>query len=274
MKGKPWFDRMYGRALAWRWMLSRSNGRLRFELGLFASGILDMARFFVSPGNHPMPIVYVSGVVHVRTSLGEFRFFTRRATDDVYSCLPAREGDVEEAIKHLLRKGDTFVDVGANVGYYSVLAGRAVGPSGRVIAVEPIPETAAVLRRNLDLNEVAATVRQEACWSIRTTVGLTAPPGAYGLASSVRTFKAPVFAAPAAPLDDMCRQLSTIRLIKIDVEGAEREVLLGAREVLTKTENLVVEVSGRTDEIRSFLEGASFRVQDLKFKPYILASKG
>ena len=274
MKGKPFFDRMYGRALAWRWMLSRSKGHFGFELGLAASGLLDIARFFVSPRNHPMPIVYVSGVVHIRTSLGDFRFFTRRATDDVYSCLPSREMDVEETIKNLLRKGDTFVDVGANVGYYSVLAGRAVGPSGRVIAVEPIPETAAVLRRNLHLNDVTGVVRQEACWSVHTTVSLTAPPGAYGLASSVRMFNTPALSAPAAPLDDICQDLSTIRLIKIDVEGAEREVLLGAREVLTKTENLVVEVSARTDEIRAFLEQASFRVRALKFKPYLWASRG
>src|SRR5207247_581902 len=167
MKGKPFFDRMYGRALAWRWMLSRSKGHFGFELGLAASGLLDIARFFVFPRNHPMPIVYVSGVVHIRTSLGEFRFFTRRATDDVYSSLP----------------------------------------SGRFLS----------------------------------------PAGAEGVASSLRMSNTPALSAPAAPLDDICQDLSTIRLIKIDVEGAERELLLAAREVLTKTENLVVEVSGRTD---------------------------
>src|SRR5437773_543626 len=180
MKGKPFFDRMYGRALAWRWMLSRSKGHFGFELGLAASGLLDIARFFVSPRNHPMPIVYGSGVVHIRTSLGEFRFCTRRATDDVYSWLPSREIAGEERTKNLLRKGDTFVDVGSNAGYYSVLAGRALGPSGR----------------------------------------------------------------------------------------------FSAGEVLTKPENLVVEVSGRPDEIRAFLEQASFRVRALKFKPYLWASRG
>src|SRR5438046_8677109 len=124
MKGKPFFDRMYGRALAWRWMLSRSKGHFGFELGLAASGLLDIARFFVSPRNHPMPIVYVSGVVHIRTSLGEFRFFTRRATDDVYSCLPSREMDVAETIKNFISTGTTFVAAGANDGYYYGLAER------------------------------------------------------------------------------------------------------------------------------------------------------
>src|SRR5689334_3802567 len=56
------------------------------------------------------------------------------------------------AIRRLLGPGDLFVDIGANIGYFSVLAARSVGAEGRVIAIEPAPPTVAKLRDNLDLN--------------------------------------------------------------------------------------------------------------------------
>src|SRR3954468_546190 len=57
------------------------------------------------------------------------------------------------ALKSLLQRGDTFIDVGANEGYFSVVAARLVGPTGRVIAIEPQSRLARVLERNFAINE-------------------------------------------------------------------------------------------------------------------------
>ncbi len=62
------------------------------------------------------------------------------------------EPAMEAAIRGLLKSGDTFIDVGANEGYFSLVGGEAVGPAGRVIAVEPQARLWPVIIRNLSLN--------------------------------------------------------------------------------------------------------------------------
>lgn len=58
------------------------------------------------------------------------------------------------AIRKILRPGDIFIDIGANIGYFSVLAARLVGPTGRVFAFEPVPPTVERLRHNIKINGV------------------------------------------------------------------------------------------------------------------------
>ena len=64
------------------------------------------------------------------------------------------EPEVENVLRAFLRPGDTFVDIGANIGIFSLLAARIVGPSGRVIAFEPVPITLEKLRANILLNDL------------------------------------------------------------------------------------------------------------------------
>src|SRR5580704_18481859 len=60
----------------------------------------------------------------------------------------------------LLKPGMTVFDVGANFGYYTVLFGQAVGATGQVVAIEPVPATASVLRRTIALNGLSSHTRQ------------------------------------------------------------------------------------------------------------------
>ena len=64
------------------------------------------------------------------------------------------ERPMQEALARELRPGATFFDIGANVGFVTVLAARLVGPGGRVIAFEPVPQNAAAIRENLALNGI------------------------------------------------------------------------------------------------------------------------
>lgn len=138
-----------------------------------------------------------------------------------------------------LRPGDTFVDIGANVGYFSLLAARCVGPTGTVVAVEPSPRSYALLTRNLARNgasnvrtaqvavgdqeqDVTLFAGEETHWGLASVVDTAAPTSQVEAVVAMRRL-----ASVLAP-----SELSTTRVIKIDVEGAEAAVVDGLLELL------------------------------------------
>ncbi len=156
-----------------------------------------------------------------------------------------------------LAPGDGFIDVGANIGLYSLLASRA-SRGAPVVAIEPHPLAAARLRENADLNSFAnIDVRQAAAGSAGGVAMLTSGlvdqnqirPELKGYADSVR--------APVVTIDDT---LPTTRLdpgavsmVKIDTEGFEARVLAGARGLLSAEPGPVwlVELAGLGRRYRS-----------------------
>jgi FkbM family methyltransferase len=141
-------------------------------------------------------------------------------------------------VLHLLRTDDHFLDVGANVGSYTVLAGGAAG--AHVTAVEPIPETFAHLELNLALNGLAGRVRACQC-------GLSDVSGALRFTKDLDCVNhilaqgeyLPAIEVPVRTLDDLVGSDIPV-LIKIDVEGHERSVLLGASRTLAEPRLLAV----------------------------------
>jgi FkbM family methyltransferase len=155
----------------------------------------------------------------------------------------------------LIRRGDVIADVGANVGYYSLLFSRLVGMRGSVHSFEPAPPTfdqlEATIRRehryNVLLNRCALADRESS-----TTLYL--PGDDHGQASLARhsagswARQAPVHTYPCqvTTLDAYVasRGIAALSLLKCDVEGAELPVLLGARETIRRfTPLLFLEVS-------------------------------
>jgi FkbM family methyltransferase len=124
-----------------------------------------------------------------------------------------------------LEPGDVFVDVGANVGLYSLVA---AGVGAEVIAVEPAPDMADLLRANVGLNPGAqVTVHQCAVMDRAGTVDLEGPDPNRRVASHTASGAN----IPATTLDELLGS-RRVRGIKIDVEGNERLVLDGARRTL------------------------------------------
>lgn len=167
----------------------------------------------------------------------------RSASLALYTGLPEYD-DMLFALR-LLRPGDCVIDVGANIGLYSLLAASRIG-DGRVIALEPDPLTAARLRENTELNRLRnVEVRVEAAGAehghARLTTGLDAENYIVGEGSTAATTTVLVSA-----LDDLVDPGAQVALVKLDVEGFESEVLRGAGRLLT--EGLVmawiVETSG------------------------------
>ena len=140
-----------------------------------------------------------------------------------------------EALRKVVHPGATVLDVGANVGAYTLLFALWTGPAGRVIAFEPAPASAAALRRQLQLNGLASRVEvvQSAVAGAVGTASFASDgsSGANALATNAATGH--LITVETTSLDAFCASRSVHPdVIKIDVEGAELDVLRGARRTL------------------------------------------
>jgi len=245
----------------------------RLQVGLVLSAILDTLAYSVFPQLALSPRTYVSGVVYFKNC--DVYFYVRKFSDDIYNVMPGREGDVNMLILKSLSEGDVFIDVGANIGYYSILAARIVGERGQVIALDPVPDTVKVLDLNIKLNNLRnIKTIPKAAWSNSAPLNIYVPGGCYGWASPVKRLGSKSLTVDAVPLDDVSEKIPAIKLLKIDVEGSEYRVIMGARETLAKTEHVIMEVSENSDIIQQILKDATFKIQKLKFATYIHAQKG
>lgn len=157
-----------------------------------------------------------------------------------------------------LAPGDVFVDVGANVGYFALLAARAVGTTGAVVAIEPSTEVLAALARNLALNESGhVRVIQAAATDVEKELRVVF--GGEHDMGGTRTVDPAAAAAAAAgvriqgrPLYDLLTPDERVRarVVKIDVEGAEWDVLTG----------LHLERGGFRDDLELIVEVAPQRL--------------
>jgi FkbM family methyltransferase len=133
-------------------------------------------------------------------------------------------------VRRLLRPGDTFIDAGANFGYFTLLGSRLVGPTGRVIAFEPSPATLVYLKKNLDLNPSANIVLHECALMDRLgNVRINRISDRNSGANTIRTIDQPLetWEVAAVRLEDVIPATERIRLLKLDVEGAELLVIKG-----------------------------------------------
>jgi FkbM family methyltransferase len=161
------------------------------------------------------------------------------------------EPNLTNWLRSRLRPGDTFVDVGANIGYYSLLAAGLVGTRGRVVAVEASPAAYRELQANLERNH-ADRVRPVP-YAVSDTERLLSfyepRPGVSSVTTSVQTAElVPTFQVEARPLPDLLspEEIGGARIVKIDIEGGEHDALLGLLPMLPDTRadlELVVEMS-------------------------------
>jgi FkbM family methyltransferase len=142
--------------------------------------------------------------------------------------------------RRVLRPGDLVVDVGANIGALSIMAARAVGSMGRVLSVEPQPDLVERIRVSCTLNNIAnVEVYPVGLSDADRTAKLSVPANnsgygslqmQYGPAESGRSVDVPLRHAGAFLTEAV--GVGPLRLLKIDVEGHEAEVMRGARSWL------------------------------------------
>jgi FkbM family methyltransferase len=216
----------------------RGKGRIADVVLSNVSGELDC---------HPLPDVTVSVRANQRI--------------ERWMWAGAYEPELASLLKKTLKPEMTVIDLGANIGYFSVIAAALVGENGQVHAFEPMPQNLIRLRKNLErfrwatvhpyaVSNVAGEVPihysdKEAGWaSIHDEHDLTNMP----CTSSVRAIR----------LDDWLQECSVNRIdfIKLDIEGSEFDALLSARQALSRFHpTIVAETKGgwHYDEIRQLL---------------------
>lgn len=175
-----------------------------------------------------------------------------------------------EVLAMLLRPGDTFIDVGANVGYFACLAATRVGRGGRVVAFEPVPRNAALLEKSVVLNVFPhVTVQRKAAAAGAGRVRLAQPDAANG--GSFTIARDGALEVETVALDAMLD--GRVDVVKVDVEGAEGLVFDGMQAVLEREKPVVLleytpsrlkEVSGRSGlELLRAFEAKGYGAQEV-----------
>lgn len=216
--------------------------------------------------------VYCRSHPESRVSRSLFGFQMRCDTGDViqryFSVFGVWEPAVSSVIRHLLRPGDTFVDIGANVGVHSLLAARCVGDRGRVIALEPFPEAANQLRLNLELNSIDwCEVVEAAVTPTASRLSLYRGPAGNLGATTSDSSRANLASEPVQVRGDTIEALIgsrlACRLLKLDVEGDEGVVLRQILGAANQPEAILFELSSKSvdrDRLGEALEEAGYTV--------------
>ncbi len=144
-----------------------------------------------------------------------------------------------EILESVLRPGDTYVDIGANEGYFCVTAARLVGPSGRVVAVEPQARLAEVLRRNFELNGSRVELLAAAISDQSGTATLHLTPDVNNSASGLAAHTSYRLATQNVPTLTLTQLFAQLNLhpplvVKMDIESWEHEAILGSREIFQR----------------------------------------
>lgn len=154
-------------------------------------------------------------------------------------------------MKKNIKKSMVALDIGANVGYFTLLLSRLVGPQGKVIAFEPGQYAYELLKKNININGFTNIVTfQLAVSDVPGEVILFEGPEGFDVYNSLRDIKHPAATGVhfskrkvrAVTIDDILAEirLGHVDFVKIDVEGAELNVIRGMRKTLEKGGHMIL----------------------------------
>src|SRR5437773_1206262 len=144
------------------------------------------------------------------------------------------EFPIQQALRNELKPDDTFYDVGANAGFFTLVAVRTVGPQGRCVAFDPSPENYASISEQIQLNALsncAAVMEAVSDIGGKAAFSYTTPGSSQGyLGESVKGERQ--VEVKVTTLDDASERFGKPHFIKMDIEGAEAKALRGATKIL------------------------------------------
>ena len=195
---------------------------------------------FLKPGN--------STLLKFKVPKYDYEFYCRINKDD-FKIMTIHEDDI--ITRFTPKEGDIVIDIGAHIGLYTIIGAKRVGTQGKVVAIEAHPGNFEMLNRNIKLNQLTNVIPLNyAVYSKETKIKLYMPSGESGftkyntiMPNWINTQEK--FVEVNANTLDYLLQLNEIRQeevnwIKIDVEGAEFEVLKGASNVLSKSKDVAI----------------------------------
>lgn len=273
--------RFFRRAL---WRVLRPYDVRRRELETFLIRAIEDTRSRAGTADVPPPITGIE-TVEVETPIGSF--VLDRKDTLVRPTLEEHKAwghDVAALLAKSLRPGMRFLDIGANIGYFSVFASRIVGPTGSVVAVEPDPNNVQLLRANLWRNgcsnvralPIAADSRRGHVSLVLFPEGgaateVTRDASYYEADSRVSVDDIGNVLVPTAPLDDLIEP--PVHVMKLDTQFTEQEVIEGLRETIAASPELLIITEFGPRELRNRREdplGVLSRWSDLGFEIKVL----
>jgi FkbM family methyltransferase len=183
------------------------------------------------------------GVVTIRHGVGQgLRIYASDRSNIGYA-LGTTEPEVQAFLATHLKRGDVCCDIGANVGFFTLIAARLVGETGRVYAFEPLPSNAGALRRNVELNGLQNVEVVEAAVSDRSGTAqlILGKSSLDAKLSDDGTRVAGSISVRLVSLDEV-EMVREPALIKIDAEGEEFAVLDGMHQKLASTPVILCEL--------------------------------
>jgi FkbM family methyltransferase len=209
-----------------------------------------------------LPAPFAAARIYVSTE-GGLRYLART--------MAAVDPTLLRLAAEVVRPGDTVWDVGANVGLFSFAAAVAAGPSGRVLALEADTDLAGLLRRSAAGNNGHAPVEvlsaavsgdlSIARFHVARRNRATSHLEGFGsaMAGGVRSTRL----VPTVTLDWLAARFPLPDVLKVDVEGAEQTVLVGAARVLAHSPTVICEVSAQnTTAVSDILTGHGYTLYD------------
>ena len=192
------------------------------------------------------------GLLSQRNSIGlsivsvqGFQIYVSRSDSDVgyHVAMDNYEPDVTAVFGQVLRQGMGVIDIGANIGYFSMLSARLVGPKGHVLAVEPNPRNARMLEASRRLNDYShVSVAQIAAGRATGLLALHVGQSNGTTSEPSDDLDALLSAETVASLriDHIVSPAHSVGLIKLDVEGAEYNAILGCEGVITRDRPTII----------------------------------
>lgn len=148
------------------------------------------------------------------------------------------EPEVTNVVSAIVKPGMTVIDLGAHIGYYTLIFAKRVGPAGRIAAFEPLPANFGLLTKNIGLNQLHnVEIFPQAAFSRIGEVIVNVPDDVpnSGDASVCHARGTKQLSVPAITLDSFCASKGfRPDIVKMDVEGAEYDVLIGAQQTITR----------------------------------------
>ena len=188
------------------------------------------------------------------------------------------EPNVTQVVEQLLKPGDTFLDIGANIGYFTLLSALLVGETGRVYAIEPNDMNVKLIESGLNANKFAnVSVMQVGAAERIETLMLHSNVG-NGTTSTVQDYD--IFSGrtiPGLPIDILLAgREKPVNVIKIDVEGYEYRALRGGEQLLLRDKPFIIfEFAAKGifgiggAEFLRWLEGKGYTFADISTSPDI-----
>jgi len=188
-----------------------------------------------------------------------------------------------EAVQAFLKPGGTFVDVGGNKGDFALLAAKIAGENGRVICIEPEPTNATWIRRNIELNGYKNITVCDLALSDHdgeAVLHLGTKSGFHTLLSGAPQRDVGSLVVKIRKLDSLLQELGNrnVNVLKIDVEGAELQVLKGALETLRANPKIVLlidihpSLGVNPSEVFAFLNSLGLSVYKMQAPYQLLAT--